>query len=480
MAALPTTLPAPPTGLGADSTAQQEYFAALDRTLQALEARATRGPNLFKMAGAFLDPGRTGSFGEAVGRVATGVGEDLQRQAEMELPIAQVRAQLAGQKFQVANEAKALDLVSSVLGTSPAQTNAVISSGQLPSDMVSKITPGLVIAVNKLDPKLGASLKQVFDMDVKRRELVNDDIKNGLSVSDLIIKYGPGVTQYLPSGAPLPGGGRAGTSPVRPSVAPVSEVPTTTPETTTTQTAPTTQTTQPRPVAQPVSATIPDSGLPLAVQADVMRGRATELDKPWTEQRVAINAWTPAAVGNSDRVLRELYKIANEKGHIFGLMQKEGLLSAALNAGQEGLQIGRVGSVSLPVQTVVQKLKLSETDQAFLRRATQLMAEQFFENAKANKSILGPQISNADAQFMQRPMVTEADSAANIKYWVQQHILINKQRGELFKSLNTFDQRMGPRVPAGQYFSSPDYYNIVEKYNELNRQLIERSPFYRQ
>jgi hypothetical protein len=458
MAALPTTLPAPPTGLGADSTAQQEYFAALDRTLQALE----------------------GSFGEAVGRVATGVGEDLQRQAEMELPIAQVRAQLAGQKFQVANEAKALDLVSSVLGTSPAQTNAVISSGQLPSDMVSKITPGLVIAVNKLDPKLGASLKQVFDMDVKRRELVNDDIKNGLSVSDLIIKYGPGVTQYLPSGAPLPGGGRAGTSPVRPSVAPVSEVPTTTPETTTTQTAPTTQTTQPRPVAQPVSATIPDSGLPLAVQADVMRGRATELDKPWTEQRVAINAWTPAAVGNSDRVLRELYKIANEKGHIFGLMQKEGLLSAALNAGQEGLQIGRVGSVSLPVQTVVQKLKLSETDQAFLRRATQLMAEQFFENAKANKSILGPQISNADAQFMQRPMVTEADSAANIKYWVQQHVLINKQRGELFKSLNTFDQRMGPRVPAGQYFSSPDYYNIVEKYNELNRQLIERSPFYRQ
>lgn len=476
MAALPT-LPTPPTGLGGDEIARKEYFDALDKTLQALEARASRGPNLFKVAGAFFDPGRTGSFGESVGKVATTVGEDIQRQSEMQLPIAQVRAQLAGQKYQVANEAKALDLVSSVLGASPEQTNQVISSGQMPPDMVSKITPGLMIAVNKLDPKLGSSLKQVFDMDIERRKLINEDIKNGLSITDLLVKYGPGVAAYLPQGAKVPGQPGPG-APSAPSAGPssIGAPPASAPSAVTPSVSTTTTpTVVSRPMVGPVTG---DAGLPLAAQADVRKQRALDIDKPFIEQRTAINAWSPAAVSNSDRSLRELYKIADEKPMIFGLMQTQGILSALQTAAQEGIQTPR-GSVSLPVQKALEKLNLGPRDQELLRRASQLMAEQFFENAKANKSILGPQISNADAQFMQRPMVTEADSAANIKYWVQQHILINKQRNEMFSSLNRFDRQYGTSVPAGAYFDSSDYRDIIRKYDSLNQQLIERSPFYR-
>ena len=479
MAALPTSLPAPPPGLGGDDEARQEYFAALDKTLQALEARATGGPNMFKLAGAFLDPGRTGTFGEAVGRAATVAGEDIQRQSEMQLPIAQVRAQLAGQKYQVANEAKALDLVSSVLGTPPAQTNQALSSGQLPADMVSKITPGLVIAVNKLDPKLGSSLKQVFDMDIERRKLVNDDIKNGLNMTDLIAKYGPDVVAYFPAGARAPGQPPV-TQPMAPTLPTVSTPPGTvvTPITNGEPTITRPSTT----VAAAPAAVAPtgDEGLPLAARSGVREARAKELDKPWTEQRVAINAWTPAAVSTSDRTLRELYKIADDNPQIFGLMKQQGLIAAAQTAAQEGVQVGRMGSVSLPVQKTLEKIRLSPREQELLTRATQLMAEQFFENAKANKSILGPQISNADAQFLQRPMITEADSAANIKYWVQQHVLINKQRNDLFASLNRFDRKYGANVPASRYFDSDDYRSILKRYDDLTRQLIERSPFYRQ
>jgi len=157
-------------------------------------------------------------------------------------------------------------------------------------------------------------------------------------------------------------------------------------------------------------------------------------------------------------------------------MQQQGLLSALKNSAQEGIQFGRLGSIALPVQTFEEKMKLSPADQKVLRRASQLMAEQFFENAKADKSVLGPQISNADAQFLQRPMVTEKDAASTVQYWAKNHLLLNAQRGELFKSLQQHDERFGANVPFGSYFGSDPYVNIVKKYSDLNKQLRQRYP----
>ena len=41
--ALPTTVPTAPSMLGADDAAKQEYFKALQKTLDALEMRANQG-----------------------------------------------------------------------------------------------------------------------------------------------------------------------------------------------------------------------------------------------------------------------------------------------------------------------------------------------------------------------------------------------------------------------------------------------------
>jgi hypothetical protein len=174
--------------------------------------------------------------------------------------------------------------------------------------------------------------------------------------------------------------------------------------------------------------------------------------------------------------LKELHNIADKHGNIFGLMQQKGLLSAIKNSAQEGFNLGRGFSVSLPVQTFVEKYNLSATDQRILRRASQLLAEQFFEDAKAQKSVLGPQISNADAEFMQRPMVTEKDAATSVQYWTKNHLLLNSQRRELFETLNQYDKRFGTRVPFGSYFGSDDYLGVVKKYTDLNKQLRERYP----
>jgi hypothetical protein len=431
--------------------------------------------------------------------------------------------------------------------------------------MLSRIPSNLYVAINKLDPKLGDSIKNGFNMDVERRKLINDDIKNGLSVADMLAKYGEGIKAYLPANMPSsskPAEPKAAEptkteEPIKKLLAPKDlatqiendfgiklgplaltrtreeqqslvdraakgekgiykpspvvdgkdvyhedaiDVPTTVPESYLRargyyrpdkndpvhaipipgfggEEKKGTSASVPKPVdISKVTVASDISDLPLAAQAEVKKTRANSQDKMYETHRSEIVAYTPQTTESTANRLRELHDIAGTRPNIFGLMQQQGLMSAIKNAAAEGIQAGRLGSVSLPVQTFIEKTNLSKDDQKILRRASQLMAEQFFENAKAEKSVLGPQISNADAQFMQRPMVTEKDAASTVQYWAKNHLLLNAQRGELFKSLQQHDQRVGANAPFGSYFGSDPYINIVKKYSDLNKQLRQRYP----
>jgi hypothetical protein len=568
--ALPTgAIPAAPPNLGSDESGKQEYFEALNKTLKALEDRSGNAINLWNVAGQFLNPGRTGSFGEALGNVATSVGRDTEKQLDMALPIAQMRANIAGQKYQVENETKALNMFANAVGLTPSQAAGALESGNVTPDMLSRIPSNLYVAINKLDPKLGDSIKNGFNMDVERRKLVNDDIKNGLSVADMIAKYGEGIKSYLPANMPSSskpaepkttepkaGETKPEEEPLKKLLAPKDlatqiendfgiklgpaaltrtreqqkdlidraargeknifkpsalvdgkdvyhenavDVPTSVPESylrargyyrpdknDPVHAIPIpgfggekkeTSTTVSKPVdLKNVTVGSDISELPLAAQAEVKKTRANSQDKMYEVHRSEIVAYNPQTTESTANRLRELHDIAGTRPNIFGLMQQQGLMSAIKNSAAEGIQAGRLGSVSLPVQTFIEKTNLSKDDQKVLRRASQLMAEQFFENAKAEKSVLGPQISNADAQFMQRPMVTEKDAASTVQYWAKNHLLLNAQRGELFKSLQQHDQRVGANAPFGSYFGSDPYINIVKKYSDLNKQLRQRYP----
>ena len=52
---------------------QQQLLAALQRVDESLQARSE--PNWFSVAGALLNPGRTGQFGEALGAAASELGQ---------------------------------------------------------------------------------------------------------------------------------------------------------------------------------------------------------------------------------------------------------------------------------------------------------------------------------------------------------------------------------------------------------------------
>ena len=195
-------LPAMPTGLAGDPDAQTEYTQALQKVLSSLENR--NKTNWFSVAGKLLQPGRTGNAYEGFGGAAEELGRQQEKQEEQEPSIAMMRAQLAGQKYQIKNEGKALEVLAGAIGTDPKTLSTQLSTGQLPPGAVSRITPEILATTEYLSPKVGSIVKNVFDMELKTKQAVTEDLKAGTSLIDLIAKYGKDKVMSTLNPASLP------------------------------------------------------------------------------------------------------------------------------------------------------------------------------------------------------------------------------------------------------------------------------------
>jgi len=87
----------------------QEYMSALNQYQDVLEKQANYGNRTpwFSLAGALLNPGRTGSFGEAVGSAANVMGKHQEEQQRMQIPLAQARLGLIKSKYELGKQAQA-------------------------------------------------------------------------------------------------------------------------------------------------------------------------------------------------------------------------------------------------------------------------------------------------------------------------------------------------------------------------------------
>lgn len=465
MAGLPTL----PLGAASDDKARNEYLEALQKVSAAIDAQSEQKFPWFEMAGAFLNPGQTGSFGEGLGRAGAVLGQQQRQQQANAVPLAQMKMALAGQRYEVENNAKAMQLLGSALGTTPDKAAQALQAGTLPANA---ITPELYAMIAQLSPKVGEMVKQIFEMQkgtaelgLKQRSAVLEDVKAGMSQAELIAKYGQGVLSLIP------GGGMPRSSQSQPTAAAsVAQA----------------QPVQPQPqlpstdVSQAPTQPSDLEGLPLGVQADVMKKRTEEMDKPFIEKRNTVVSYDPAMLASSTRDLRELYQITEKYPRIFALlMENRGILGGLQAAAQQGVSMGQLGNVSLPVEEFVKKYRLSRDEEVNLQIASKIIARQFFENARVNKAILGPQISNSDVVLLKAPTVTEQDSAEAIRYWIKQNILGNKQREDMYRKLNEYEKQAGGRASPSQFFRSPAFDNILKTYDALfNELMIKHSPAY--
>lgn len=510
--------PASPFMIGGDDRAKSEYFDAIQKTLTALEARTQQGPNLFQVGAAFLDPGRTGNFGEALGRASGVIGQYQDKQRESELPIAQMRAQLAGQKYEVENQGKALQLLSSTLGVAPAQVEGVLSSGNVTPDVAAKLAK-IYPMVAQLSPKVGEIVKGTFTMNAElnktqlerdrftaeqtQRQITNavKDRELGMNEADLIAKYGGDIIPLMPSGkrfadvpkpaptgasVPAPQAALPGAAPALPGAAPAPVPPVVMPLVAQQQAnqpptpAVTAQPPLPVPGQAPTGAGKPElAGVPLAAQADIAKRRVEEADKPFIEKRAELLTYTPQLLGQSNSNLRQLFDIASKKPQIFALMQEEGVISGILTAAQEGVQ-AQAGSyqarLGLPVKQFLEKVKLDKDDQQSVRDVGRILGAEFLSNVKANKGLLGINPTDNDARLLAAPMVNIDDSSKAVQLWAKQQLLMNKQREELYRSFSDFSQKAGPAAPIRPYFSpGSEYDRINREYEQLRDELYKLS-----
>jgi hypothetical protein len=507
--------------LGGDDKAKNEYFDAIQKTLAALEARTNQGPNLFQVGAALLDPGRTGNFGEALGRASGVIGQYQEKQRESELPIAQMRAQLAGQKYEVENQGKALQLLSATLGVAPAQVEGVLSSGNVPPDVAAKLAK-IYPMVAQLSPKVGEIVKGTFTMqnemgklnldrekfvaEQDQRKVTNavKDRELGMNETELIAKYGDAVVALMPSGqrlgnipkppmpapagAPAPAAAIPGAPAAMPGAAPGAvpgapvPPPVVMPLVAQQQAgqppapAVTAQPPMPTPGQAPRASDL--QGMPLQSRAEIEKRRVEEADKSFNLKRDEILNYTPQLLESSNTNLKQLNEIATKKPQIFAMMQQQGLLAGLMTAAQEGIQ-AQAGQynvrVGLPVKDFLEKVKLSPEDQQSVRDVSRILGTEFLSNVKANKGLLGVNPTDNDARLLQAPMASIDDSSRAVQLWSRQQLLLNKQREALYGAYDGYSSRVGPAASPRQFFSPGSVYEKINKdYADYRMQLFRQ------
>jgi hypothetical protein len=507
--------------LGGDDKAKTEYFDAIQKTLAALEARTQQGPNLFQVGAAFLDPGRTGNFGEALGRAANVMGTQQEKQREAQLPIAQMRAQLAGQKYEVENQGKALQLLSSTLGVAPAQVEGVLSSGNVTPDVAAKLAK-IYPMVAQLSPKVGEIVKGTFTMqnemgklnldrekfvaEQDQRKVTNavKDRELGMNETELIAKYGDAVVALMPSGqrlgnipkppmpapagAPAPAAAMPGAPAAMPGAAPgavpgaPAPPPVVMPLVAQQQAgqppAPAVTAQPPMPTPGQVPRANDLGGMPLQSQAEIQKQRVQEADKSFNAKRDEILNYTPQLLESSNTNLKQLNEIATNKPQIFAIMQKQGLVSGLMTAAQEGIQ-AQAGAyqarIGLPVKEFLEKVTLSPADQQSVRDVSRILGTEFLSNVKANKGLLGVNPTDNDARLLQAPMASVEDSSRAVQLWARQQLLLNKQREALYGAYDGYSSRVGPAASPRQFFSPGSVYEKINKdYADYRMQLFRQ------
>jgi hypothetical protein len=158
----------------------KELADAQESIIQSLQMRYAQ-PNWFKVAEGFAKP-QLGGFMASLGSAAGALGENVEQQRAAELPLAQMRAQLAATKLTMGQRQRAAE------------------EAELAANSPNALTPEKVAHISNLDRSLGPILQQQLENQGKIRKEILDQRALGRTEAELITLYGNDFYKLFPSG----------------------------------------------------------------------------------------------------------------------------------------------------------------------------------------------------------------------------------------------------------------------------------------
>lgn len=522
-------LPALPTGLSlADPDEKARYNESIQKVLSALEGRSQIP--WFKMAAAFADPGRTGSFSEAFGKAMGAMGQQQEEDRARALPIAQMRAQLAGQQYEMSKEEKALNAFAGALGTTPQNLQAGMAGAANNPAMMQRLNAAMPMFYGS--PKIMEMAKTLFGQHKDLSQLLLEERKAGMTEAEMVAKYGREIIPMIRGGVNAPATGGAPTGAPQTGGQPQNPPATGTPQRNLRPDQIVAIEDPDAPVVDRTVGTVPPSAAeapvaPIRTATEAMGSlqvfpdriefpdgrppilRGSTPTESWNktvqderqafnrqreenirfereriakagEQRDASVETKVKELGaiNPDDIMRtqgtlqsfsELMKDPQLAGAV-GLMMKQGAGPAMYALAKDGVRVGNFG-LSVDVYNGVVKTLPPEAQEK-LRMAEMLLSELFISKAREAKSAFGPQISNFDILMQKERMASTRDTPKIINNWLAQEQTVADQRLEMANAYMSFlDSAAGTNKKPSQFFNSKEYKDIAKKYGQIYKDL---------
>ena len=527
-------LPALPTGLSlADPDEKAKYNESIQKVLEAFESRSQIP--WFKMAAAFADPGRTGSFGEAFGKAMGTVGQAQEEDRARALPIAQMRAQLAGQQYEMSKEEKALNAFAAALGTTPQNLQAGMAGAANNPAMMQRLNAAMPMFYGS--PKIMEMAKTLFGQHKDIAQFLLEERKAGMTEADLVAKYGNEIIPMIRgygnvqgTGAPRPQAGapQAGAPQAGGQTTQQPE-----PELTPDQLANRPAIVEPEPVIDRSVGTVPPSareGAPAPIRTatealgapkieadrvisptgEILAERGASSIADWSKMKEAALADYNKRKAEDIKFERDqIVNASKERSESFAprikevgtinpdeVMKTQGLYDSLDNivnsdprvkqafgllmkqgAGAAMYELAksgvRINNFGIGVDAYPAFVKGQPPEvQEKLRQADMILSTIFIQKAKDGKSAFGPSISNSDIITQKEQMASIRDTSKIINSWIAQERAIADHKLEIAGAYGDFvTSAEGTNKKPYQFFTSKDYKEISKKYGQIYRDL---------
>ena len=161
---------------------------ALEKLISSLGQRNT---NYFSIAGQLLDPGKTGSAGEAFGRASSEVGRQQEARDQQAPSIAMLKAQLLNQEYQLGLQQQGMGLLGKIMGTGPKEAVSMLETGEIPASLGRMADPRQVVGLMATYKPYGEALKAGIELQQKDAENALKLLSTGVDIKKATVDMSP-------------------------------------------------------------------------------------------------------------------------------------------------------------------------------------------------------------------------------------------------------------------------------------------------